>query len=59
MPPGISDRASNALRFGYRFVIVNSLITASLAILVEDVSLVYVAHGGAIGVVSFNGCIVC
>ena len=52
LSPGISDRASNTQRFGYRFV--NVLITASLAILVEDVSLVYVAHGGAIGVVSFK-----
>ena len=32
----------------------NSLIAASLAIFVEDVSLVYVAHGGVIKVVSLK-----
>ena len=53
LPPGIS-RPSTSL-FGFRFANEeNSLITASLAIFVEDVSLVYVAHGGAIEVVSFN-----
>ena len=54
LPPGISRPSTTSL-FGFRFANEgNSLITASLAIFVEDVSLVYVAHGGVIEVVSFN-----
>ena len=55
-PRAISDTGiSNARRFAFRLVNVgDSLITASLAIFVEEVSLVYVAHGGAIKVVSIH-----
>jgi hypothetical protein len=55
-PPGInvedtSETDNTAERFGYRLVNTGtSLITASLAIFVEDVSLLYVAHSGVIGV---------
>ena len=53
LPPGIGQPSTSL--FGFRFANEgNSLITASLAIFVEDVSLVYVAHGGVIEVVSFN-----
>lgn len=53
-PTAISDTdRSNANRFAFRLVNVgNSLITSSLAIFVEEVSLVYVAHSGVIEVVS-------
>ena len=55
-PPSISDtERANTNRIAFRLVNVgNSLITSSLAIFVEEVSLVYVAHGGVIGVVSNN-----
>ena len=57
-PPGINveetnEMPSNAQRLGFYLVnIGTSLITASLAILVDGVSLLYVAHSGVIGVVS-------
>ena len=55
-PTSLSDTdRSNANRFAFWLVNVgNSLITSSLAIFVEEVSLVYVAHGGIIGVVSIG-----
>ena len=53
-PSAISDTGrSNAQRFAFRLVNAgNSLITATLAIFVEEVSLVYVARDGDIEVVS-------
>ena len=57
IPPGInveetSDTPSNAQRFGFYLVnIGTSLITASLSILVDGFSLLYVAHSGVIEVV--------
>ena len=55
-PRAISDTGrSNAQRFAFRLVNAgNSLITATLAIFVEEVSLVYVAYDGDIEVVSIN-----
>ena len=58
IPPGINvdetnEMPPNAQRFGFYLVnIWKPLITASLAILVDGVSLLYVAHSGVIGVVS-------
>ena len=57
-PPGINvavidEDPPTAQRFGFYLVNTGeSLITASRAIVVEDISLVYVAHGGLIEVVS-------
>ena len=42
------------LRFGDYLVNPNVPMTAGLAIVVEDVSLVYVAHSGIIEVVSYS-----
>ena len=58
IPPGIdvaetSVMPPNSQRFGFYLTNTGeSLITASLAIFVDDASLVYVAHGGVIDVVS-------
>ena len=54
--PAISETGrSNARRFAFRLVNAgNSLITATLAIFVEEVSLVYVARDGDIEVVSIH-----
>ena len=57
-PPGINveetnEMPSNAQRAGFYLVNIGEpLITASLAILVDGVSLLYVAHSGVIEVVS-------
>ena len=42
------------LRFGPNLVNSNVILWAGLAIVVEDVSLVYVAHSGIIEVVSYS-----
>ena len=48
-----SEMSPNSQRFGFYLTNTGeSLITASLAIFVDDVSLLYVAHGGVIDVVS-------
>ena len=48
-----SEMPPNSARLGFYLTNTGkSLITASLAIFVNDVSLLYVAHGGAIEVVS-------
>ena len=57
-PPGINSEETNEMppsaeRFGFYLVNIGTpLITASLAILVDGVSLLYVAHSGVIEVVS-------
>ena len=55
-PPAISDTGrSNARRFAFWLVNAgNFLITVTLAIIVEEVSLVYVAYDGDIEVVSLH-----
>ena len=59
-PPGInveetSEMPPNAQRFGFYLVNIGTpLINASLAILVDGVSLLYVAHSGVIEVVSLK-----
>ena len=58
IPPGIDVEETNemppsAQRLGFYLVNIGTpLITASLAILVDGVSLLYVAHSGVIEVVS-------
>ena len=49
-PPGMEV----PMRFGANLVNPNVPMTAGLAIVVEDVSLVYVSHSGIIEVVSYS-----